>query len=306
LLLSKKARKFVPPSFKRKLAFYEFFFIFIRRVVLNVFSHFSVVRRTLNFTSLTSLFVLLFAANTLAQTRTVAPIKITLKPQTVTFLGTKGDGGSPCEGTGMCRGTMLRENESLASFPRTEKSVTAEGRFTMQDGKLHFILTHISSANGANLTNISSFPFDRHTELPRDMARSLGFTSVTVIKSRYSASMEGIFPVQAKFSVGLNAASVPAPRGERHASVSFEVLRQMNVSVVVLDANGKKVATLLENKTIEGSETAHMLSWNGKNDAGKNVASGEYRVEVRCVLTDSGASFAESVPVILAPVAIAH
>ena len=114
------------------------------------------------------------------------------------------------------------------------------------------------------------------------------------------------FEVQAKYSVGLNAAATPAPRGERHASVSFEALRQMNVSVVVMDAKGKKVATLMNNETIEGSETPQTLSWNGMNDAGQRVASGEYRVEIRCVLTDSGASFAEAVPFILAPVAIAH
>lgn len=202
---------------------------------------------------------------------------------------------------------MLRENESVSSHLRTERSLAAEGRFTMQDGKLFFILTNLTSPNnGVSLADIKSFPIDFDTELPRDIARGLGFANVKVFKSRYAATAQGVYEMQAKFSTGLNASVVPAPRGERHASVSFDVLRQMNVSVVVLDANGKRVATLLENKTIEGSETAQMLSWNGKNDAGKNVASGEYRVEVRCILTDSGASFAESVPVILAPVAIAH
>lgn len=206
----------------------------------------------------------------------------------------------------MCKGTMLRDNESLNSYMKADKALAAEGRFTMQDGKLYFILTNLTSKSNVSLADIKSLPIDFDTELPREIANGLGFSNVRVFKSRYAATAQGMFEVQAKFSTGLNASVTPAPRGERRASVSFEVLRQMNVSVVVLDANGKKVATLLENKTIEGSETAQMLSWNGKNDAGKNVASGEYRVEVRCVLTDSGASFAESVPVILAPVAIAH
>jgi hypothetical protein len=56
----------------------------------------------------------------------------------------------------------------------------------------------------------------------------------------------------------------------------------------------------MENNTIEGSETLQTLAWNGLNKAGKRVASGKYRVEVRCVLPESGASFAESVPVNLA------
>lgn len=229
-----------------------------------------------------------------------------LKPKTVTFVGGQGEGGSLCEGIGMCRGTMLRENENVQTHLRVERSIAAEGRFTMQDGKLLFILDNVTSKNGASLTDITSLPIDRDAELPREVAREMGFASVVVFKDRYRASVQGVFPVQAKFSTGLNAASIAAPRGERHASVSFEVLRRMNVSVVIMDASGTKVATLMNNTTIEGSETTQMLSWNGKNDAGKSVTSGEYRVEIRCVLPESGASFAESVPVILAPIAIAH
>ncbi len=240
-----------------------------------------------------------------AQTRLTAPLKINLKPKMVTFVGGNGE-TIDCDGIGMCKGMMLRDNESLNSYMKADRALAAEGRFTMQDGKLYFILTNIKSKSNVSLADIKSLPVDFDTELPREIANGLGFSNVRVFKSRYAATAQGMFEVQAKFSTGLNASVAPAPRGERRASVSFEVLRQMNVSVVVLDAKGKKVATLMENTTIEGSETAQMLAWNGKNDAGKNVASGEYRVEVRCVLTDSGASFAESVPVILAPVAIAH
>jgi hypothetical protein len=228
------------------------------------------------------------------------------KPKTVTFLGGQGEGGTYCEGVGMCRGTMMRSNDNLQAHLRTERALAAEGRFTMQDGKLLFILTNVSSANGASLTDITSLPIDRDAELPREVAREMGFTSVVVYKDRYRASMQGVFPVQAKFSTGLNAAAVPAPRGERHASVSFEVLRQMNVSAIILDANGNKVATLLNNAAIAGSETPQTLAWNGKNDAGKRMASGEYRVEIRCTLPESGTTFGETATFILAPVSVAH
>ncbi len=272
---------------------------------MNSFSFFSVGRRFILSSSLTFVATLLLSTFTTLEVAAQQPLKLNTKPQIVTFLGTKGDGGSPCDGIGMCRGAMLNENESATASSRDERSVLAQGRFSLQNGKLNFILTHVAASNGTNITNINSFPFDHDTELPRDMARSLGFASVRVFKSRYPASMEGVFPVQAKFSNGLNAASVAAPRGERHASVSFEVLRQMNVSVFVLDAQGNRVATLLNNVTIEGSETAQNLVWNGKNDAGKRMASGAYRVEVRSVLPESGASFAENVAFVLAPVSIA-
>ena len=272
-----------------------------KRLTLNRFSHVSVGRRiSVSLTSLIAVFI------SFATLQAQQPLKINLKPKTVTFVGGQGEGGPGCLGIGMCRGTMLRQNESVQAHLRTERALAAEGRFTMQDGKLLFILTNVaSSSNGASLTDITSLPIDRDAELPREVARELGFASVVVFKDRYRASMQGVFPVQAKFSTGLNAAAVPAPRGERHASVSFEVLRQMNVSVIIFDANGKKVATLMENTTIEGSETAQHLVWNGKNDAGKRMASGVYRVEVRSVLPESGASFAENVPFILAPVSIA-
>lgn len=272
---------------------------------MNFSSRFTFGHRGFISASLVSLVTLVFGITQPLQSQSL--IKINLKPRTVTFIGPNGDGGSPCEGIGMCRGgSMLRENESPSSYSHIDKPITAEGRFTLQDGKIYFILTHVKSSNGANLTNITSFPFDTETELPRDIARGFGFASVRIVKGRYPASMESVFPVQAKFSTGLNAASIAAPRGERHASISFEALRQMNVTVLVFDTKGKKVATLMENATVEGSETPQTIAWNGKNDAGKSVASGEYRVEVRCVLTDSGASFAETVPFILAPVAIAH
>ena len=272
---------------------------------MNSFPYFSVGRRSVFSSSLTFIAALLLCTFATFELEAQQPLKLNTKPQVVTFLGGQGDGGQPCAGFGMCRGTMLNENESAASSSRDERSVIAQGRFSLQNGKLHFILTHVAASNGTNITNINSFPFDHDTELPRDMARSLGFASVRVFKSRYPASMEGVFPVQAKFSTGLNAAAVPAPRGERHASVSFEVLRQMNVSVFVLDAQGNRVATLLNNATIEGSETTQQLVWNGKNDAGKRMASGVYRVEVRSVLPESGTSFGEVVPFILAPVSIA-
>ncbi|MCU0428167.1 MAG: hypothetical protein MUF71_21350, partial [Candidatus Kapabacteria bacterium] len=236
----------------------------------------SFVGRRSSALQLTSLVAALVGIFTLNQVQAQQPIKIDFKPQTVTFVGGPGEGGSPCTGFGMCRGVMLGENETILSHQKTENFLSAEGRFAMQDGKLQFILTHVAATNGTNITNVRSFPFDRDAELPRNIARSLGFAGVRVFKGRYAASMEGIFPVFAKFSTGLNAAAVPAPRGERHASVSFEVLRQMNVSAIILDANGNKVATLLNNAAIAGSETPQTLAWNGKNDAGKRMASGEY------------------------------
>jgi hypothetical protein len=269
---------------------------------LNFFSLISIGRRT-QISLVLSALVLSTTLSVSAQTRQQS-LKIS-KSNTVTFIGGQGEGGAGCPGLGMCRGTMLRENESVQAHLRTERSIAAEGRFTMQDGKLLFILTNVASPNGASLTDVTALPIDKDAELPRAVAREMGFASVVVFKDRYRASMQGVFPVQARFSNGLNAASVAAPRGERHASVSFEVLRQMNVSVFVLDAQGNRVATLLNNVTIEGSETAQNLVWNGKNDAGKRMASGAYRVEVRSVLPESGASFAENVAFVLAPISIA-
>jgi hypothetical protein len=242
----------------------------------------------------------------LSQTRvsqTPNYFKTLLSATTVQFSGLRGEGAMDCQGRGMCRAHMLGKAESRAV--NHAASVTAEGRFTMQNGRLHFILTGISSERGTasdamSIADVHSFPFDAKTELPREIARTLGFVGVQVHKSRYPESAPGVFPVHATYSVGLQATARPTTSDHSHLSrggavISFEILRPMVVSVFVVKADGERVATVLTNVRMEGSETPQRLVWNGEDSTGRLVGSSNYHVEVRCTLPESGMTFAESV-----------
>ena len=231
-------------------------------------------------------------------------LKQYLQQQTVMFLGNQGEGAN-CPGLGMCRGTIIENPQALSKISRPTRSVLASGRFHVKDGNLQFILTNLASEESMSLNDVASFPIDYDTELPRDVARNLGFSGVKVYKSRYNATIPGVFPVHAKYSVGLAAnveSSVATPKGmEYRVAASFEVLQAMNVSVVITNSSGERVATLFSETSVEGNENPYTLQWNGKNNNGKTVAAGAYNIEVRCTVKESGLSFAETVQVLLSP-----
>ncbi len=77
-------------------------------------SSFSVGRRFILSSSLTFVATLLLSTFTTLEVAAQQPLKLNTKPQIVTFLGSKGDGGSPCQGIGMCRGAMLRNDERIS------------------------------------------------------------------------------------------------------------------------------------------------------------------------------------------------
>jgi hypothetical protein len=62
------------------------------------------------------------------------------------------------------------------------------------------------------------------------------------------------------------------------ASISFALERPGRASVDVFDAAGRRVANLFDGEREAG---AHVLSWGGRDDAGRPVASGVYFVRLR-------------------------
>jgi hypothetical protein len=219
------------------------------------------------------------------------------------FHATRGEGVG-CEGLGICRATSQNSNDDLSKTVRSERSFTAEGRFNVQQGQLNFVLTNIDCKE-MSIADIPSFPFDFDTELPREAARNLGFSGVKVYKSRYVALTQGVFPVHAKFSVGLATQTLPASyntKGTSHrVGVTFEILQAMDVQVIITNADGEHVASLMNTTRLDGSENVQTLLWNGADTNGQPVRAGLYNVEVRCRVVNGGLSFGESVQVFLSP-----
>ncbi|MFZ5516305.1 MAG: FlgD immunoglobulin-like domain containing protein [Candidatus Zhuqueibacterota bacterium] len=69
----------------------------------------------------------------------------------------------------------------------------------------------------------------------------------------------------------------PNPFNDR-TQIHFDVERTAQVAVTIYNIHGQKVKTLLAEVKAAGS---HRLEWDGKNDAGRTVASGVYLCELR-------------------------
>ncbi|MGH2571168.1 MAG: FlgD immunoglobulin-like domain containing protein, partial [bacterium] len=94
----------------------------------------------------------------------------------------------------------------------------------------------------------------------------------------------------APFEITGNATDVQVAASERtgleirpnpfagRASISFALDQPGRASVDVFDAAGRRVAKLLDGERDAG---AHVLSWSGRDDAGRRVASGVYFVRLR-------------------------
>jgi len=75
------------------------------------------------------------------------------------------------------------------------------------------------------------------------------------------------------------ALSPPAPNPSRGAtSLTLELSRAGQADVIVFDAGGRRVRTLLAGRLDAGS---HTLGWDGTDDAGTRVGAGVYFVRAR-------------------------
>ncbi|HNS74304.1 MAG TPA: FlgD immunoglobulin-like domain containing protein, partial [bacterium] len=56
-------------------------------------------------------------------------------------------------------------------------------------------------------------------------------------------------------------------------TINYQVARSTQVRIAVYDLLGKEVATLVDGRMAAG---AHVITWNGRNNAGQSVSSGVY------------------------------
>jgi hypothetical protein len=56
-------------------------------------------------------------------------------------------------------------------------------------------------------------------------------------------------------------------------SIAYNVLHESQVSIVVYDVSGRRVATLVDGVVEPGR---HYVTWDGRNDSGESVGSGVY------------------------------
>lgn len=218
-----------------------------------------------------------------------SPIQITA--QNVMFQATNGE-GRDCIGKDMCRARLSVMTTSLAPLESMklgfESDMWAKGEFRIIQGRLTLTLTGLMAASNTVIADIKSLPLDADAPLPSEIARSLGFTGITVQRSTYKASSVGVFPLMAKVSFGLTVSPNPTVLPVR---IGFEVLQAMRASVYIYDRNGTRIATLIEKEPLI-AEGRHEYTWYGTPVYGGKTERGTYTVELRVEL-EQGGSFAE-------------
>jgi len=219
-----------------------------------------------------------------------SPIQIIA--QNVMFQATNGE-GRDCIGKDMCRAQLsAMTTTTFASLTSMklgyERDMRLQGSFSLEHSRLILTLTDVFTALPTSLADITSLPLDADAPLPSEIARSLGFTGITVQRSTYKASSVGVFPLMAKVSFGLTVSPNPTVLPAR---IGFEVLQAMRASVYIYDRNGTRIATLIEKEPLIAGGR-HEYTWYGTPVYGGKTERGTYTVELRVEL-EQGGSFAE-------------
>ena len=68
------------------------------------------------------------------------------------------------------------------------------------------------------------------------------------------------------------------PNSGEYATIKYNVVRDGNVDMKILDSRGREIKTLLTGHKSSGS---YVITWNGKDDNGKKVGSGIYLIHLK-------------------------
>jgi hypothetical protein len=144
-----------------------------------------------------------------------------------------------------------------------------------------------------NMTMIAKFPVRESSTVPETVARTLGFSRITLLPGEYEPIERNVFALRADVSFGLTVAPSPVTAG-RPSVVHFELLRDAAVSVIIHGSDGSVIRTLASKEQREaGSQPQY--SWDGRAQNGSLVAAGTYTVSIQ-VKTRAG-WFSEAKPI---------
>src|SRR5215218_4927458 len=97
--------------------------------------------------------------------------------------------------------------------------------------------------------------------------------------------LKGEFPLVLRFAVAPKAISPNGDGVRDGAIVGFDLSEPATVSFSVVDSEGSDVRRLVDDRRLAG-DTKHRFFWNGRDDAGRRVPDGIYRL--RLVRRDEG------------------
>jgi hypothetical protein len=210
----------------------------------------------------------------------------------IDFTGTHGMASRVCSGSGICEWGRMSQpttTEPTKSKPLGDKEVRVKARLQMSGGRLMLSLGSLASREALSVTDVTSLPLSYDSPVPTNVARNLGFSSITLQRGTYNAFAPGVFPLLAQFSFGLTVAPNPTSFPAR---IRFEALQGLAASVAIYDQRGNLVSTLAKEDRHRQGTTPEYL-WNGSTREGGTAPRGTYIVELRVQLPGGG-SFAET------------
>ncbi len=91
--------------------------------------------------------------------------------------------------------------------------------------------------------------------------------------------LKGEFPLVLRFAAAPRAISPNGDGARDGAVVGFDLSEPATVSLFVVDSEGNDVRRLVNDRRLAG-DTKHRFFWNGRDDAGRRVPDGIYRLRV--------------------------
>jgi hypothetical protein len=170
---------------------------------------------------------------------------------------------------GVGNNTLVRYNRDTGA--RTDVGPTAvEIAGIAYDPIAHMLVGH---DYGTKLYNID--PATGQTTIRSQLPSNPGWEGLAVIVA------EDLVTAVEPPAVGAESGSLvlqayPNPLAS-HGGIAFAMPRAAHATATVFDVAGRRVSTLFEGELSAGP---HRLSWNGRDGAGRAVASGTYFVEV--------------------------
>lgn len=229
------------------------------------------------------------ATHLFAQTPKVQRVSVhNIGSSIMRFQAAQGLNGNPCVESGVCKimNHSTAKGRAVAAY-----NPIVTGTLSLERGNLVFAPSAIACTVPLTLRDVKRLTFPEDMRLDAEIARSIGFSGIKIHHGVYPVDADGIATIRAEYSFAVQATAVE--RGTK-ARIRFEILREASVSVLISNAQGERVATLLNNVTMKGENTVREYTWDAMSTLMGNRA-GAYTVEVRVQLPEGG-SFAESVP----------
>jgi hypothetical protein len=208
----------------------------------------------------------------------------------VSLVNTTGDGGLTCSGGGFCKAVSLTAQHSSpnavfaaahlgnAAYPKNGY-VVSNGKLFVAEGKFCLGVEGFLANAPDNAAMLAKFPVREALPVADEVARALGFKSVTLLPSEYEPIDRNVFALRADVSFGLNVAPAPITAGKASV-ITFELLRDAVVSLVIYGTDGNVVRTIAT-KTQYAANAHPQYSWDGRTDKGEFAPAGMYSVALQ-------------------------